>query len=77
MEHIIASNLTRHLDEHEILYDPQHGFRQMRSCETQLVKVTEDLGRQIVKGNQSNLVLLDLCKAFDKVNHLKLLFKLS
>ena len=32
MEHIIASNLTAHLNKHNILYDLQHGFRQKRSC---------------------------------------------
>ena len=30
-----------------------------------------------MKGKQTDLVLLDFSKAFDKVNHLKLLFKLS
>ena len=77
MEHIIASNLTAHLNQHNILYDLQHGFRQKRSCETQLLQLVEDLGKQLIKGNQIDLVLLDFSKAFDKVNHLKLLFKLS
>ena len=77
MEHIIASNLTKHLNKHNILYDLQHGFRQKRSCETQLIQLVEDLGRQLIQGKQTDLVLLDFSKAFDKVNHLKLLFKLS
>ena len=77
MAHIIASNLTAHLNKHNILYDLQHGFRQKRSCETQLIQLVEDLGRQLVQGNQVDLVLLDFSKAFDKVNHIKLLFKLS
>ena len=77
MEHIIASNLTAHLNRHNILYDLQHGFRQKRSCETQLLQLVEDLGKQLIKGNQIDLVLLDVSKASDKVNHLKLLFKLS
>ena len=34
MEHIIASNLTAHLNKHNILYDLQHGFRQKRSCDS-------------------------------------------
>ena len=37
MEHIIASSLTKHFDRHDILYDLQHGFRERRSCETQLI----------------------------------------
>ena len=77
MEHIIASNLTKHLNKHNILYDLQHGFRQKRSCETQLIQLVEDLGRQLIQCKQTDLVLLDFSKAFDKVNHLKLLFKLS
>ena len=31
MEHIIASNLTRHFNKNNILYDLQHGFREKRS----------------------------------------------
>ena len=77
MEHIIVSNLTAHLNQHNILYDLQHGFRQKRSCETKLLQLVEDLGKQLIKGNQINSVLLDFSKAFDKVKHLKLLFKLS
>ena len=37
----------------------------------------EDLGRQLTSGNQTDLVLLDFSKAFDKVNHLKLLLQLT
>ena len=77
MEHIIASNITAHFNKHNTLYDLQHGFRQKRSCETQLLQLVEDLGRQLMKGNQTDLVPLDFSKAFDKVNHLKLLFELS
>ena len=77
MEHIIASNLTAHLNRHNILYDLQHGFRQKWSCETQLLQLVEDLGKQLIKCNQIDLVLLDFSKAFDKVNHLKFLLKLS
>ena len=54
-----------------------HGFRQKRSCETQLIQLVNDLRRQLIQGNQVDLILLDFSKAFDKVNHLKLLFKLS
>ena len=77
MEHIIASNISKHLNKHNALYELQHGFREKRSCETQLIQLTEDLGRQLTLGKQRDLVLLDFSKAFDKVNHLKLLYKLS
>ena len=77
MEHIVASNLTRHLNENHILYELQHGFREKRSCEMQLIQFVDDWGRQLTQGHQDDLVLLDFSKAFNKVNHLKLLFKLS
>ena len=77
MEHIIASKLTQHFNKHNILYDLQHGFRERRSCKTQLIQLVEDLGRKLVERKQVDLVLLDFSKAFDKVSHSKLLFKLS
>ena len=77
MEHIIASNLSKHLNKQMILYELQHGFREKRSCETQLIQLVEDLGRQLYLRKHTDLILLDFSKAFDKVNHLKLLYKLS
>ena len=37
----------------------------------------EDLARRLTLGKQTDFILLDFSKAFDKVNHLKLLYKLS
>ena len=70
MEHIVASNLARHLNGNDILYGLQHGFREKRSCETELIEPVEELGRKLSHGHQVDLVLLDFSKAFDKVNHL-------
>ena len=39
MEHVGASNLARHLNGNDILYGLQHGFREKRSCETQLIEL--------------------------------------
>ena len=69
MEHINASKLTHHLNQHNVLYCLQHGFRERRLCETQLIQLVEDLGRQLVTGKQVDLILLDINKAFDKVTH--------
>ena len=77
MEHIVASSLTKHFNQNNILYDLQHGFLDRRSCETQLLQLIEDLARNMTEGKQTDLILLDFSKAFDKVNHLKLLYKLQ
>ena len=45
MEHIIASNLMKHLESNNILYDLQHGFRSSRSCETQLISFIQKLAK--------------------------------
>ena len=75
LEHIVTTNDVSHMDQYNLLYDLQHGFRSKRSCET-LVTLIEDLMRNSLAGSQTDIVLLDFSKAFDKVNHQKLLLKL-
>ena len=77
LEHIICSNLMQHLTRHNILYPLQHGFREKRSCETQLIEFVHDIAFNMQKGVQNDVVVMDFAKAFDKVAHNRLLFKLS
>ena len=76
LEHIMASYIVKHMNKHSLLYDLQHGFREKRSCETQLTMLVEDLSRAVNKGKQTDLILLHFSKAFDKVKHVKLIWKL-
>ena len=69
LEHIVHSSIMNHLDKHSSLNTFQHGFRQKRSCETQLADCLNGKG-------QIDAVLLDFSKAFDKVDNEKLLTKL-
>ena len=77
LEHIICSNLMQHLTRHNILYPRQHGFREKRSCETQLIEFIHDIAFNMQKGVQNDVVVMDFAKAFDEVAHNRLLFKLS
>ena len=55
----------------------QHGFHERRSCETQLIQLVEELAHNTSQGRQTDLILLHFSKAFDRVNHMKLLHKLQ
>ena len=76
MEHIIAFNLINHFPVNNILYDLQHWFREKRSYETQLLVFVDELARNIQHGKQTDLILLDFSKAFDKVSYNKSIYKL-
>jgi hypothetical protein len=77
LEHVIHSNIMRHLDQRKILTNAQHGFRKARSCETQLLVTVHDIANSLADGDQVDAILLDFSKAFDKVPHQRLLHKLQ
>ena len=64
-----------HLDRHNLLTPLQHGFRQNRNCESQLITTTRDFAQSLNQYGQTDTILLDFSKAFDKVDHSILLFK--
>ena len=67
----------KHFDLHHILNDAQHGFRKMRSCETQLLVSVHDIAKDLALRDQVEIILLDFFEAFDKVPHQSLLHKLQ
>ena len=76
LAHIVASSVAKHFTELDILYDLQHGFREKRSCETQLIMLVDELAKNMQMGKPTDLILLDFSKAFDKVAHENLILKL-
>ena len=76
LEHM-DSNLHKHLNRHEWLAHNQHGFCQKYSCESQLLITTTDLYRTMESGGITDAIVLNFSKAFDKVPHRFLLWKLS
>ena len=77
MEHVIASQLMGHLNANNILYALQHGFRDKRLCETQLLSLVHELAHGVNANKQTDMAILDFSKAFDKVSHKLLLYKLQ
>ena len=74
-EHIIFSNILRHLVENSILTDCQHGFRTRRK--TQSLTLAQELADSNDRGKQIDLVVLDFSKAFDRMPHQRLLAKIN
>jgi hypothetical protein len=77
LEHIIYRHIMDHFDFHQVLTNHQHGFRQGRSCETQLAGLINDLAHSLDKKGQTDMIILDFSKAFDTVPHKRLLYKLK
>ena len=61
MEHIIVSNLMKHLEIQNILFPLQHGFRRNHSCESQLLSLFQDLASSTT---QTEMLIMDFSKAY-------------
>ena len=66
-----------HLDINNILTECQFGFRSHHSCESQLLITIDDFAKAINNRQQVDVGILDFAKAFDKVPHSRLLYKLE
>jgi len=81
LEHVkFASSVMFCLESNNILYDLhilQHGLRSSRSCETQLISFIQDLSQSNNNNKQTDIIIMDFAKAFDKVSHKHLLYKLE
>lgn len=56
LEHIIVLSVMKHLDNHDLLYPLQHGFRSKFSCKMQLLLFTQQTLDYMVNGKQTNVV---------------------
>ena len=77
LEKHVSVHLYRYLSSHNLLNKRQSGFRANHSCESSLTLMTEEWLSALYTGNQVGLLLVDLCKAFNLVNHDILLEKLK
>ena len=72
----MTSHIMSHADNNRILNPLQHGFRRGLSCETQLLEFVDDVSRNMDTGKQTDCLVMDFSKAFDKVSHSLLIHKL-
>ena len=77
LETLIRDKLVNHLEENNLLKNTQHGFRNKRSCLTNLLDFFYDILNHYDESKAVDIIYLDFQKAFDKVPHQRLLIKLK
>ena len=76
MESILRDKIVVFLEKNNIIRDSQHGFRNKRSCLTNL-DFLHDIYKMYEEGRAVDIIYLHFQKAFNKVPHRKLLNELE
>lgn len=76
-ETIVKNHITSFLEAGNLLSGNQYGFRKGRSCTTNLLQFYDKVTYELDNKNCVDIVYIDFQKAFDKVPHEALLFKLE
>ena len=65
-----------HLLDNNLIKSSQHGFMPGRSCSTNLITFLNKVTDIVDRGKAADIFYLDFTKAFDKVPHKKLIYKM-
>ena len=76
-EKVVYDQVESYFKANKLLYKFQSGFRSGFSTDTCLIHLTDFIRMEMDKGHIIGMILLDLQKAFDTVDHSILLMKLS
>ena len=77
MEKVFNGQIINYVNQCNILFNFQSGFRHNYSTETCLIFLTDYIKKKIDQGKYCGMAMLDLQKAFDTVNHKILAYKLK
>ena len=76
-EKTVREVLMKHMNDNNLFSDCQYGFREKRSCILQLLDVLDDLTSAYDESKQTDVIYIDIKKAFDSIPHRRLLLKLQ
>jgi hypothetical protein len=76
MERVLRVKIIEYIETNNILSNEQYGFRQGRSCMSQLINHYENLISILEENENADALYLDMSKAFDRVDHAILLKKM-
>lgn len=77
MERLIRYVMMNHLLDHNLISEHHHGFVKFKSCVTNLLEALDIITEPLNRGFMAALIFLDFSKAFDKVCHAALIYKLK
>jgi hypothetical protein len=68
LEHLVIDQLDQYLEENNLIYQYQSGFRKQHSTTTSLIKISDDI--KLAKDNHeiTFMILLDFSKAFNCID---------
>ena len=76
-ERLIYNSLFEYFIENDLISPNQSGFKPGDSCTNQLISITHEIYQSFDDGFEVRGVFLDISKAFDKVWHNGLIYKLK
>ena len=71
MEKVISAEISSHIHKQKLLVNSQHGFTKNRSTMTCQFHFLNHITTCRDTGHNVTIIYFDLCKAFDKVTHIK------
>ena len=69
MEKAAINQLVQHVDDHDLSPHYQAAYKKNHSCETSLLRLTNDALEAMEKQQATIIVVTDLSAAFDMVSH--------